>query len=69
MNIGKAKVKTYADGTLSIIRRLLGGGLAEVGVRGYGRLIVYYPNMDLNNDTDWVFSLLVVYQHQHLWTI
>ena len=54
MNIGKAKVKTYADGTLSIIRRLLGGGLAEVGVRGYGRLIVYDPNMDLKNDTDWV---------------
>lgn len=51
---GQARIKTYADGTVRIIRRLMGGGMIDVGVRGYGRLIRLDYDKIVQVDTGWV---------------
>lgn len=54
METGKIKIKTYLDGTIRIIKLLQNGGKIDVGLRGYGRMILYDPDMSLVHDTDWL---------------
>ena len=51
---GEARIKTYTDGTVRVIRRLLGGGRIDVGVRGYGRVIRLDCDKIVQFDTGWV---------------
>ena len=48
------KIKVYTDGTIRLMARLINGGKIDVGVRGYGRILMMDPDLKVVSDTNWI---------------